>query len=210
MLRDFVDATSSLYRKRYVELAVDFFKTSTSNWRRILLNFCDATSRLYCKIRIALHAGRLYNRISTWICVLWVFLNATSIIYRKGRIGLDIGPLGGSKWRLKGALGPFGRQDLPKRVPGPPPESKNEALRGQNGAVLRLNIESEFVLISGAEKVVHWEAQKVEERSLGTSKTSKIHWRGCHFKVFALFGHGSVLNNVSTSERLMLGAFWHS
>ena len=40
-------------------------------------------------------------------------------------------------------------------------EPTNGARRGQNGAVLRLKIESEITLISGAEKVVDREAQKL-------------------------------------------------
>ena len=44
-------------------------------------------------------------------------------------------------------------------------EPPNGAKRGQNGAVLRLKIESEITLISGAEKVVDLAALKLAKRS---------------------------------------------
>ena len=51
--------------------------------------------------------------------------------------------------------------------------------RAQKGAVLRLKNESEIELISGAEKVLHIDAPRLANRTLGTSKVKEIHRRGC-------------------------------
>ena len=59
---------------------------------------------------------------------------------------------------------------------------------------MRLKIESKIIVISEAEKVVDLEAQKLEKKSLGTSKINEIPRRGCDFQGFALFSHGPVFN----------------
>ena len=69
---------------------------------------------------------------------------------------------------------------------------KKASLGAQKGAVLRLEIESKTVLISGPEKVNDIEAQKLAKRSLGTSKIKEFHWRGCYFLVFTLFSCESI------------------
>ena len=99
------------------------------------------------------------------------------------------------------ALGPFGCQNLPKSVPGPPPESQKGSQRGQKRTFLRLRIESKFALIYGAEQVGDLEAHKLEKRTLGTSKIIEINLRSCEFQGFALFSHGSHVNQCSISAK---------
>ena len=73
---------------------------------------------------------------------------------------------------------------------------------------MRLKSESKIVLISGAEKVVDLEAQKLEKRTFGTSKTSQIHWRGCDFQLVALFSDDSLFESFSALWGIILGSFW--
>ena len=87
-------------------------------------------------------------------------------------------PQNGAFWSALGRLGTLRWSRLAKEGPRTPSGVQKLS---QNGGQLRLKIESKIVLISGAEKVVDLEAQKLEKRTLGTSKTSQIHWRGCKF-----------------------------
>ena len=62
-----------------------------------------------------------------------------------------------------------------------------EAKRAQKGAVLRLKIVPKIVLDSGAEKVVHLDATRLANRTLGTSKVKETLRMGLQISAFHTF-----------------------
>ena len=75
---------------------------------------------------------------------------------------------------------------------------------------MRLEIESKIELMSGAEEVVDLVAQKLEKRTLGTSRIKESHWSGGDIQGFALFSHGPLFCQFSMSRRVILEACWGS
>ena len=148
-----------------------------------------------------------FFRISTSriICVLRWFLDATRSSYREIRCRLTFGPPGASKWSLLERLGSPWDPSVVKTCQRGSQDPSGGQKWSRNGGHWRLKIESKIVLISGAEKVVDLEAQKLEKRTLGTSKTSQIHWRCYNFQTFAFSSGKPLFNACPISKRCFGG-----
>ncbi len=63
--------------------------------------------------------------------------------------------------------------------------------------------------VAGVEKVVHLDAPRLANGTLGTSKIQQIHWRGDEFQLFTLFSLKPLFDRFWSSRRLILEAFWY-
>jgi len=77
----------------------------------------------------------------------------------------------------------------------------------KRGAVLRLKVDPKIMLDSGAEKVVHLDAPRLDNGTLGTSKVKEFLRRGCQIQLFTLFSWKALFARNLSSKRLVLGAF---